>query len=150
MASETLPLLGEEAFGYYQTFSKNISDFLNARGIEVTLPKGALQGIKCWFVTLSDDTHLHVYAETISEQSATCDQCRIIGKRDCTFLRVIRSVAAHFRRSLIDQPTIVSFAGWGTHPVSSVRYHFIIPAEVSTRRFAHQRLISCPQHSIIF
>jgi len=81
MASETTPLLGKEAFGYYQTFSKNISDFLNVHGTEVTLPKGALQGIRCWFVSLSDDAHLHVYAETISEQSATCDQCRIIGKQ---------------------------------------------------------------------
>lgn len=97
MASETPPLLAEEALRYYQTFSKNISDFLDTHGIEVTLPKGALQGIKCWFVILSDGAHLHVYAETISEQSATCDQCRIIG--------------------------------WGTHPVSSARYHFIIPAE---------------------
>lgn len=85
MASETPPLLAEEALKYYQTFSKNISDFLDTHGIEVTLPKGALQGIKCWFVILSDGAHLHVYAETISEQSATCDQCRIIGKRASYF-----------------------------------------------------------------
>lgn len=82
-ATEPPPLLGEEAFGYYQTFSKNISDFLNASGTEVSVPK--LQGIRCWFVNLSDGAHLHVYAETITEQSAACDQCRIIGKRTRLF-----------------------------------------------------------------
>lgn len=124
------PLLGEDAFGYYQTFSKNIVDFLDAHGTEVTLPK--LQGIRCWIIILNDGAHLHVYAETIAEQSATCDQCRIIGKRT----HHIRYVFHHLLPNLVDHflitGTFVSFAGWGTHPVSSVRYHFIVPAEVST------------------
>jgi hypothetical protein len=122
------PLLGEEAFSYYQTFSKNICDFLNAHGTEVSLPK--LQGIRCWFVILSDGAHLHVYAETISDQSATCDQCRIIGKRATSFRQpfdwLLPILGDHFLIILN-----LFNAGWGTHPVSSVRYHFIIPAEVS-------------------
>jgi hypothetical protein len=88
MSRESPPLLGEDAFGYYQTFSKNISDFLSAHGSEVALPKGALQGIRCWFINLSDGAHLHVYAETVSEQNATCDQCRIIGTRASVFREV--------------------------------------------------------------
>ena len=80
---ETPLLLGEDAFGYYQTFSRKISDFLREEGTEVTHPK--LQGIKCWFVNLSDGARLHVYAETIAEHAAICDQCRIIGKRKHLF-----------------------------------------------------------------
>jgi hypothetical protein len=89
---ETPPLLGQDAFGYYQTFSKNISDFLLAHGIEISLPKGVLQGIKCWFVKLSDGTHLHVYAEATSEQNAACDQCRIIGKLASLFREIFHQL----------------------------------------------------------
>ena len=77
IASGPKPLLGLEAFGYWKSFSKNILDFLAAQGTEVQLPE--LPSIRCWFVILSDGARLHIYAEQVSEESATCDQCRIIG-----------------------------------------------------------------------
>jgi hypothetical protein len=75
-------LLGPEVFGYDGPFNKNILNFVRRHGVEVTIPAG----IKCWFITLRDGTRMHVYAETVGDANATCDQCRIMGTY-ITYLR---------------------------------------------------------------
>ena len=78
------PLLSPEAFGFNQSFSVNIKDFLASSGVAVPLPN--LPHIECWFIPLNDGAHLHVYAEQINTQNASCDQCRIIGTFQPSYL----------------------------------------------------------------
>ena len=96
-------LLSPEAFGYYESFSRNISNFLATRGQEVQLSE--LPKIKCWLVPLSDGAHLHIYAEQIYEGNSSCDQCRIIGTQHLKIS--IFSPPFPFISSLAPAPTVL-------------------------------------------
>jgi hypothetical protein len=95
-----------------------------------------LAGVRFFLIKLSDDSLLHVYEESVNEESAICDHCRIIGERrqghgrvDGWACRIGVALQANelLANSLICAATTV---GWGHHPVSAKKYHFIVPAEV--------------------
>lgn len=81
-------LLPPEDCIFYDSFQRNIVDFVNASGKEVQLP---IDLLRCWFVSLNDGTHLHIYAETMSKENYSCDQCRIIGMDKCSIIPSTRS-----------------------------------------------------------
>jgi hypothetical protein len=57
-------------------FYRNVDKFLEIYGSRVNIPAN----VKCWLVTLNDNTRLHVYVEPTCMVNATCDQCRILGR----------------------------------------------------------------------
>lgn len=69
------PLLDFSSFEYYDSFHKNVQNFLLTRGAGFSLPGG----LKGWLIPLICGGHLHVYEEQIGESNCICDQCRIIG-----------------------------------------------------------------------
>jgi hypothetical protein len=61
---------------YYDRFNNNVLTFVEVHGQKVAIP---LEYAQCWLVSLADGSSLQVYEEHVHHESATCDQCRIIG-----------------------------------------------------------------------
>lgn len=122
----------------YGSFRNNFFTFVHNQGSEVPLP---LPSVRCWLVALPDGAFLHLYEEEADESHASCDQCRIIGE----FVQARRSPLLH--RGTWGCESLPSFhgvpAGWGNHPVSRKRYHFIVPAEVSARGRSVGSVVAC-------